>query len=279
MDTAGVVTGGHAGFSAVCPFTVDRPVMRQRWDQLTFLHWSYDPAEVQRLLPDGLTVDTFDGAAWVGLVPFFMRAHTPGDRGAPWASNFCETNVRTYAIDRDGRPGIWFLSLDAARLGAVAVARASYRLPYFWSSMRITGPAGQGPLAGQSPPAGDQEIAYSCQRRLPGPRTATSQVRVRIGAPYQPAELGDRDHFLTARWVLFSVLAGRGLFARAAHQPWPLHRAEALTVDDGLISAAGLPAPHGEPLVHYSPGVDVRIGRPERYREPGRIPGAGSQAG
>jgi uncharacterized protein YqjF (DUF2071 family) len=273
MDTAGVATGGHAGYSGVCPFTVDKPVMRQRWEQLTFLHWSYDPAVVQRLLPGGLTVDTFGGMAWVGLVPFFMRVHTPGDHGAPWVSNFCETNVRTYAIDRDGRAGIWFLSLDTARLGAVAVARASYRLPYFWSSMRLTGPlAGLAAATGAAGPggegsaAGGQEIAYSCQRRVPGPRTATSQVRVRVGAPYQRAELGDRDHFLTARWVLFSVLAGRQFFARAEHQPWPLHRAEALTVDDSLISAAGLPEPHGEPLVHYSPGVDVRIGRPESYR-------------
>lgn len=264
MDTADVVTGGHAGYSAVCPFTVDKPVMRQRWERLTFLHWSYDPAVVQRLLPGGLTVDTFDGAAWVGLVPFFMRVHTPGGRGAPWVSNFCETNVRTYARDREGRAGIWFLSLDAARLGAVGVARASYQLPYFWSSMRITGLAS----AVSTPSAGDEEIAYSCQRRLPGPRTATSQVRVRAGVPYQPAELGDRDHFLTARWVLFSVLAGRQFFARAEHPPWPLRRAEALTVDDGLTTAAGLPAPRGEPLVHYSPGVDVKIGRPERYREP-----------
>ena len=267
MDTAGVVTGGHAGYSGVCPFTVEKPVMRQRWEQLTFLHWSYDPAAVQRLLPDSLTVDTFGGKAWVGLVPFFMRVHTPGDHGAPWASNFCETNVRTYAVDREGRAGIWFLSLDAARFGAVAVARASYRLPYFWSSMRLTEPAGQ------AISRGDREIAYSCQRRIPGPRTATSQVRVRVGAPYTPAEPGDRDHFLTARWVLFSVLAGRPLFARAEHQPWPLHHAEALTVDDSLIAAAGLPAPEGKPLVHYSPGVDVRIGRPERYREPARIPG------
>ena len=129
MDTADPVTGGHAGYSGACPFTVDKPVMRQRWERLTFLHWSYDPDAVQRLLPGGLTVDTFGGAAWVGLVPFFMRVHTPGDHGAPWVSNFCETNVRTYALDREGRPGIWFLSLDAARLGAVAVARASYQLP------------------------------------------------------------------------------------------------------------------------------------------------------
>ena len=257
MDTGELAAGGQAGYSGVCPFTVDKPVMRQRWERLTFLHWAYDPDAVQRLLPAGLTVDTFDGVAWVGLVPFFMQVHTPGDRGVPWVSNFCETNVRTYARDREGRAGIWFLSLDAARLGAVTVARASYRLPYFWSSMRLTS---------QAQPAGDVEVAYSCQRRIPGPRTAISQVRVRGGAPYQPGELGDRDHFLTARWVLFSAPGGRQFFARAEHPPWPLHRAEALTVDDSLISAAGLPQPRGEPLVHYSPGVDVRIGRPETYR-------------
>jgi uncharacterized protein len=272
MDTADVATGGHAGYSGACPFTVDKPVMRQRWERLTFLHWPYDPADVQRLLPGGLTVDTFDGHAWVGLVPFFMRVHTPGDRGIPWVSNFCETNVRTYARDREGRTGIWFLSLDAARLGAVAVARASYQLPYFWSSMRLTGPvAGQAP-AGSAGPAADEEVAYSGRRRLPGPLPAASHVRVRVGAPYQPAELGDRDHFLTARWVLFSVLAGRQFFARAEHAPWPLYRAEPVSVNDGLIAAAGLPAPRGEPLVHYSPGVDVRIGRPERYRGPAGNP-------
>jgi uncharacterized protein len=252
VEPADVTAGGPAGYSPVCPFTVDRPVMRQRWERLTFLHWAYEPAVIQQLLPHGLLVDTFGGAAWVGLVPFFMRVHTPGGHGGPWVSNFCETNVRTYARDPRGQAGIWFLSLDVARLGAVAVARASYRLPYFWSSMRL---AERGP-----------EITYSCQRRLPGPRTVTSQVRVRAGARYEPAALTDRDHFLTARWMLFSVLAGRLFFARAQHPPWPLHRADAVTVDDSLITAAGLPAPHGPPLMHYSPGVDVRIGRPETYR-------------
>jgi uncharacterized protein YqjF (DUF2071 family) len=150
-----------------CPFTVDRPVMRQRWERLTFLHWPFDPPAVQRLLPAGLRVETFGGAAWVGLVPFFMRVASGGGRRAPWVSDFCETNVRTYVTDGEGRSGIWFFSLDAARLGAVAVARTSYRLPYFWSSMRISGNA--------------PEVSYSCLRRWPGPRDATSQVRSRSG--------------------------------------------------------------------------------------------------
>jgi hypothetical protein len=182
-----------------------------------------------------------------------MRVGTPGGHRVPWASSFCETNIRTYVRDQEGRRGIWFLSLDAARLGAVVVARATYRLPYFWSSMRLENRA--------------RQISYHCRRRWPGPPGASSHVKISIGNPYAPDELGERDHFLTARWILFSVSGSRYRFARACHQPWPLHRAEALSLNDGLVQAAGLPAPQGEPLVHYSPGVDVRIGRPEK---PGR---------
>jgi uncharacterized protein len=114
----------------ICPFTIDRPAMRHRWERLTFLHWPFDPADVQRLLPSGLEVETWDGAAWVGLVPFYMRVATPAGHRVPWLSNFCETNVRTYARDRAGQSGVWFLSLDAARLPAVVTGRYSpYRLP------------------------------------------------------------------------------------------------------------------------------------------------------
>jgi hypothetical protein len=235
----------------VCPFTIDHPIMLQRWERLTFVHWSFDPSTVQRLLPEWLQVETFEGVAWVGLVPFFMRVATRSGSQVPWLSHFCETNIRTYVRDREGRSGIWFFSLDAARLGAVIAARASYRLPYFWSRMRLG--------------ARGSEIAYQCRRRWPNPQSATSGVRVRIGEPFTASELDERDHFLTARWVLFSSAGDRTRFARAWHAPWQLHRADVVDVDDRLIIAAGLPSPQEDPIVHYSPGVDVRIGRPERY--------------
>ncbi len=179
-----------------------------------------------------------------------MHVATPGGHEAPWVSRFCETNVRTYVRDAAGRAGIWFFSLDAARAGAVAVARTTYRLPYFWSAMDVTEEPGQ--------------ISYRCQRRFPGPRSATSEVSISIGDRFADSELDERDHFLTARWILFSVAGSRYRTARACHDPWPLHRAQARRVDDRLVAAAGLPAPGGAPLVHYSPGVDVTIGRPER---------------
>jgi hypothetical protein len=232
----------------MCPFGIDRPVMRHRWETLTFLHWQFDPAVVQRLLPDGLEVETADGTAWVGLVPFFMRVAAPVGGPLPWVGSFCETNVRTYVRDRHGRSGIWFFSLDASRLAPVLTARTTFRLPYFWSWMQLQN---------------DQtSVTYDCQRRWPGESGARSHCVIELGAPYQSGELVTLDHFLTARWILFSS-ARRGVsFTRASHPPWPLRRATVTECNDELIAASGLPEPSGSPLVHYSSGVSVRVSGP-----------------
>ena len=107
------------------------------WDELTFLHWRFRREEVQRLLPAGLEVETCDGSAWVGLVPFYLRVGAPRVRPIPWFSQFAETNVRTYVRSADGESGIWFFSLDAARLPAVLAARTTYWLRYFWADMGV----------------------------------------------------------------------------------------------------------------------------------------------
>jgi uncharacterized protein YqjF (DUF2071 family) len=240
----------NAEYGPTCDTPVVRASMIHRWEDLTFLHWRFEPEQVQRLLPPGLTVETFDGAAWVGLVPFHMRVGLPGIPSVPWLSRFAETNVRTYVRAPDGSTGIWFFSLDAARLGAVVTARATYRLPYFWSKMSI---AHDGP-----------DVAYSCERRWPGPKGASSTVGIEIGAPFAPSELTSLDHFLTARWRLYSAPHSGLRRAQAFHEPWPLHRGRVLELDDHLITAAGLPAPVDEPIVHYSPSVKVRIGWPRR---------------
>jgi uncharacterized protein len=226
--------------------------MVHSWDELTFIHWRFPPDVVQRLLPPGLEVETFDGSAWVGLVPFFIRVGFPRLRSVPWLSRFPETNVRTYARAPDGTSGIWFFSLDAARLGAVLTARATYRLPYFWSEMQVS--------------RSSRTLSYECRRRWPGPRGATSAAVVEIGEPYAADELGELDHFLTAKWALFSAPRSGLHYARAFHQPWPLHRAKLVHLKDELVQASKLPEPSGEPLVHFSPSVDVRIGWPHRVR-------------
>jgi uncharacterized protein YqjF (DUF2071 family) len=225
-------------------------VMVQRWERLSFLHWRYEPAAVARLLPTGLSIDEHEGAAWVGVVPFTLTVGLPWLQRIPWASRFPEVNVRTYVRGPDGRRGIWFLSLDASRFGAVLVARSTYRLPYMWARMR----------SGRT----WSEARYAGVRRWPGSGDARFDIRVRIAEPI-PA-LSALERFLTCRWRLFSprplaLPASRIGFdvTIVDHPPWPLHRAEPTVCAQSLLSAAGLPAPGDDPLAHFSPGVSVRF--------------------
>jgi uncharacterized protein YqjF (DUF2071 family) len=223
---------------------VRHPVMHQQWRRLTFLHWRYPAEFVQAGLPDGLTVETMDGTAWLGLIPFLMvGVRAPGAPGLPWLSRFPETNVRTYVRGPDGKPGIWFYSLDAARLPAVLTARTTFGLPYFWSRMAVQASPGR--------------LVYRSRRRWPGPQGARCEADIDVGGPI---EAGPLDEFLTARFRLYSVFAGRLVSAAAEHPPWPLRRGRVTALDQDLVQAAGFPAPEGEPLVHTTPGVSVRIG-------------------
>ncbi len=227
---------------------IRRPVMSQHWLHMTFLHWRYPAEAVQPLLPAGLTVQTFDGSAWVGLLPFLMdQVRAPGLRTVPWLSRFPETNVRTYVSDGSGRTGIWFFSLDAARLPAVLAGRTGYRLPYRWAEMTVR--------------RRGRRLSYRSVRRWPGPPGAFCTAEVEVGDPLAEHERDELAHFLTARFRLYTVLAGRLASAPAVHPDWPLHHARLLGLDQDLVQAGGLPAPEGAPLVLASPGVATRIGR------------------
>ncbi len=227
---------------------VDRPVMYQRWSQLSFLHWRYPAATIQRLLPRPLEVQTHDGYAWIGLVPFLMsEVRAPGLPVLPWLSAFPETNVRTYVRAPDGTTGIWFFSLDAARLPAVLGGRVGYGLPYSWSDMSVR--------------TSDGRTSYASRRRWPGPSGAGCRVVVESGTAVAPDALDELELFLTERHRLYARFAGRLITALAEHPPWPLHRAAVPEWDETLLAAAGVPAPEAVPLAHTSPGVTVRISR------------------
>ncbi|WP_446215241.1 YqjF family protein [Micromonospora sp. IBHARD004] len=227
---------------------VARPVMCHRWSWITFIHWRCPPSLLQSMLPSGVAVETFDGSAWVGLTPFLMQeVRAPVLPAVPWLSRFPETNVRTYVQDQRGRSGIWFLSLDAARLPAVLAARASYRLPYFWSKMAVR--------------IASDQVSYACERRWPGPRGPRCDAEVRLGPDLEETRRDELAHFLTARYRLFTVVSGRLATAEVEHPEWPLREAELLRLDQDLLTAAGLPAPTGDPLLHASAGVPVRVGR------------------
>jgi uncharacterized protein YqjF (DUF2071 family) len=247
------------------PERIDRLGMVQRWDDLCFLHWPYQPETVAQLLPPGLRVDTMDGAAWIGIVPFRLTIRLPGTPTVPWAGRFAEVNVRTYVRGPDGRRGIWFLSLDAARLGGVLLARQTYRIPYVWAHTTATRRGSQ--------------VRYGSRRRWPGPRGASLSLQVRLGESVDPVDLDDLERFLMCRWRLYSpgrpTLPTRGvplLATQVEHPPWPIRRAVVESLHESLIAATGLPSPTDSPLVHFSAGVAVRFGA---RRHVDRFPSSG----
>lgn len=224
-------------------------IMNQRWLDLVFLHWRVTVADVQPLVPAGTAVDTFDGSAWVGLIPFrLLDAGIGRLRAVPWLGSFVECNVRTYTVDGEGRRGVAFCSLEAQRLGVVLGARAVFALPYTWARMSA---ARQGDV-----------LRYRSTRLWPGPRGARTDVSVRLGGPVGRDD-GLAD-FLTARYGLHTRIAGRLVHVPNEHRPWPLHHAGLLHLDDTLVAAAGLPGVVDRPpdSVMASPGVTTRFGRP-----------------
>lgn len=229
------------------PRPLPRPVLGMGWADVTFVHWAADPAAVARLLPAGTRPDTLDGVTYVGLVAFRVRrTGLPAGPALPYLGSFCETNVRLYSVDGAGRRGVVFLSLDAARLLPVLAARIGLCLPYMWSAMRF-GRRGN-------------VVAYASRRRWPGPAGAATRLRVRVGPPIP--EPGPLELFLTARWGLHVSWYDRTRYLPNEHPAWPLHRAELLHLDDGLVAAAGVPAPGPPVSVLHSPGVRARFGMP-----------------
>ena len=229
-----------------CPTPVRRAVMVQGWYELASLHWRYDVADVARLLPAGLEVDTFDGSAWVGLIPFAMRGiGLPRVPEVPYLGSFPEINVRTYVV-KNGVPAVWFMSLDINRLIPTLVARATYRLPYCWGHA--------------SHQRDGDRLRVEVRRRWPQRGPAT-RIDVQIGERIEePTAL---DVFLTARWGLYSHGRNGGVrYAPVDHEPWQLRSAVLRSLDDSLVTAAGLAAPTTEPYVLFSEGVHVRIGVP-----------------
>jgi len=222
----------------------ERAIGYQSWCELLFLHWSFDPAALQGLLPSGLTVDTFDGHAYVGLVPFAMRQVRPRPIPGFLGFNFLESNVRTY-VHREGRdPGVYFFSLDAASRIAVAIARWRWSLAYFNARMRFTIEA-------------DERRRYSAQRL--GAASPKMEIVYRPGEPMGSAEPGTLDHFLLERYLLYVEHRGALHRGQVHHSPYPAHTATLEHLEDGFVSAAGFSSNRPPELVHYAPGVDVEI--------------------
>jgi uncharacterized protein YqjF (DUF2071 family) len=226
-------------------------IMRQTWSTLLFAHWPVAAGVIQPLLPPGLELETWDGSAWLGIVPFRMEdVRARGLPQVPGAATFPELNVRTYVTAR-GKPGVWFFSLDAASRLAVTAARAAFHLPYYTAQMRCQ-------------PQNDT-ISYTSQRHHRGASPAAFTARYRPVAPAFTPRPGTLESFLTERYCLYAASAhGHLLRADITHGPWNLQRAEAEISVNTMAAAAGIPLPATQPLLHYSARQEALAWWPER---------------
>ncbi len=240
---------------AVRELPAESIVMRQTWRSLFFAHWKVDPSLIAKSLPEGLYPDLFDGAGWIGVVPFAMDAVRPrGFPAVPWLSWFLELNVRTYVHDDNGLPGVWFYSLDCNQPVAVEIARGLFHLNYRHAQMKVRK---------------DRNGAFRYQSRLLGEEQTVVLAYQPRGELYE-AEVGSLLFFLVERYLLYSQNRSGELFTgRVHHEPYRM--AEVVAEVDGTAIArlTGLPDLDRQPdHLCYSPGVDVTIYPLRRVGQP-----------
>jgi uncharacterized protein YqjF (DUF2071 family) len=216
----------------------ERPwVQAQSWVDLAFLHWRVEHGELQRLVPESVELESFDGSAWLGITPFLLTGFRfRGVPPLPLVSTFPELNVRTY-VSHDGKPGVWFFSLDAGSTLAVEAAKRIYKLPYSRAQMRCER-------------IGDYVHFESARAG------AAFSARYRGDGDLFHPERGSLDEFLTERYCLYTEDGGRLYGVEIHHPRWHLQRGKA-RID--LNTIAPLPLPDDEPHVLFSPRQDVVV--------------------
>ena len=224
--------------------------MRQTWNTLLFAHWPVPPAVLADRVPSELSLDTFDGDAWIAVTPFVLsdlRARaTPA---LPSVSVFPEINVRTY-VRRDGKGGVFFFSLDAGSTLAVQAARVLYGLPYHRADFAVTH---DGP-----------RTRYGCRRRGSDP-VARLEAEYEPSGPAAAAPLGSLAAWLTERYCLYTVDSRRRIHRTEIHHaPWPLQPATATIRVNTMAAASNLPLPDRAPLLHFAQRLDVWVWLPAR---------------
>jgi uncharacterized protein YqjF (DUF2071 family) len=227
------------------------PVMRQTWGKLLFMHWRLPFDALRQAVPDELSIDTYEGEAWITILPFTiwgMRASFLPP--VPGLSEMHEFNVRTY-VHYKGVPGIYFFSLDASSLLAVLGARTFFLVPYYTAEMSLK--------------QHGRRIDYRTRRTQAGATPAEFEGSYEFGRLLGEAEPGSLDFFLAERYCFFTVSPGGGVYrCRVNHRPYKLRAATISPFKSTMIESHHLPTPAGDPLLHYSEELTVDVWTLER---------------
>lgn len=224
--------------------------MAMRWHDVLFAHWPVRPHVLRPLIPSSLELDTFEGWAWIGIVPFTMSGVRLRYLSERCSMAFPELNVRTYVKTPD-RSGVWFFSLDATSRLAVRVARLWYGLPYYEAHMAVQSEG--------------EAIQYHSTRTQRGASPAQFEARYQPLGTVSHAVPGTLEHWLTARYCLYVVdRRGRAGYGDIHHHPWPLQGAQAEIRRNTMLHPLGLALPGEQPLLHFARQLDVVAWRVRR---------------
>jgi uncharacterized protein YqjF (DUF2071 family) len=226
------------------PLPGDQPwIMGQTWEQLLFAHWRVAEDALRKVVHPEIPIDTFDGSAWIGITPFTVTGlHARGTPPPPLAGSFHEINVRTYATI-DGKPGIYFLSLDAASKAAVHAARTGYRVPYFHADI-------------DTEQISDGRIRYRSERKDDPPAAFEAEYGP-TSEPPATAEPGTFDYWCTERYCLYTLDEDQRIQrADIHHPPWPLQEATAEIVRNTMTQPYDIEL-EGDPILHFAHRQDV----------------------
>ena len=228
--------------------------MTQTWHNLLFAHWPVEADALRALMPPELPLDLYEGRAWLGIVPFRMSNVAPrGMPSIPFVSSFPELNVRTY-VTVNGRPGVYFFSLDAGSTIAVAAARTLLGLPYHAARMCVE--------------VSDGEVRYESVRETRGREVAAFRAHYRPHAPIETARAGTLEYFLAERYCLYLVDDSSHVQRLEVHHvEWPLQVAEATIEENTMADAAGIRLPSTPPLLHYAHRLDMVAWAPYRVSD------------
>lgn len=200
----------------------------QEWYNNIMLHWKIDKDTINQYIPQGIELDLFEGDAYVSIIAFSVKKLRPRFLPPfPYLSNFHEVNLRTYVI-RDGKPGIYFLSIEAEKLLPALFARFFIGLPYKKSLLKRE----SNYYFAQSNAGTQLELSYSSGELI--------------------IEKSELDLWLTERYCLYEQTKGKLFRIDIHHKPWIL--------SDPLINIQKLQYPfcQGNPVyVHYSHKIEV----------------------
>jgi hypothetical protein len=232
----------------------------QSWNNLLFAHYAIEPRTLRRLVPDALTLDLYDGVAWLTVSPFTTsQARPSGIPPLPGFSFFPQVRLRTY-VTMGGKPGLFYFSVDAANLSAVWFARVFFRMKFWHSSIQISGTSGQTDHSKETP-------IHFRSTRLHGPASGNGPARLDVlyspeGEP-QRSHRGSLDEFLTERYCVYSWNRGKYYRSEVHHQPWPLQRARVEVRANSLADPLGLALPTAPDISHFSRSLKMLAWAPE----------------